>query len=119
MQKQKSRKRHSDKEIARKLGRAERLASEGKTHSEIADALGITTMTYHRWRKNRSAIPAHNPSSRPRNGARRNGKGKGKLQRNGIEDVHQLKADNALLRDLLVRMILEREQSRIIDLKRL
>jgi putative transposase len=46
-----TRKRHSSKEIAAKLSRAEQLAMEGKSQREIARAIGISIMTYHRWRK--------------------------------------------------------------------
>ena len=33
------------------------MAAEGKRQSEIARALHISTMTYHRWRKARSRLP--------------------------------------------------------------
>ena len=44
-------KRHSTSEIEAKLGQAAVLSSEGQTQSEIAKALGISVMTFHRWRK--------------------------------------------------------------------
>lgn len=44
-------KRHSDAEIAAKLQQADTLAAQGKTQSEIAETLGISVMTFHRWRK--------------------------------------------------------------------
>jgi putative transposase len=46
-------KRHSAIEIATKLGQADILSNEGQTQSEIAKVLGISVMTFHRWRKAR------------------------------------------------------------------
>ena len=44
-------KRHSPEEIEAKLRQAAEMADGGKQQAEIADALGISVMTYHRWRK--------------------------------------------------------------------
>jgi transposase len=44
-------KRHSADEIAVKLRRANEMMKEGKGQAEIAKALGISIMTYHRWRR--------------------------------------------------------------------
>jgi putative transposase len=44
-------KRHTSAEIATKLGEAATLGSEGHTQREIAQALGVSVMTFHRWRK--------------------------------------------------------------------
>ena len=46
-----SKKRHTAQEIGVKLHQAEEMAREGKFQGEIARALGISVMTYHRWRK--------------------------------------------------------------------
>jgi len=45
-------------EIESKLEQADILSSEGQTQSEIAKALGISVMTFHRWRKARRPHPA-------------------------------------------------------------
>jgi len=45
--------RHSPAEIAAKLRQADELAAQGKRRSEILRALGISPMTYHRWRRDR------------------------------------------------------------------
>jgi putative transposase len=55
-------KRHSAIEIASKLGQADILSNEGQTQSEIAKALGISVMTFHRWRKARLS-PQETPSA--------------------------------------------------------
>lgn len=44
-------KRHTDAEIAAKLVEADILVAEGRTQDAIARALGISVMTFHRWRK--------------------------------------------------------------------
>jgi putative transposase len=55
---------HSPAEIAAKLRQANELAAQGKRRSEILRALGISAMTYHRWRKDRSS--ASQPAPEPR-----------------------------------------------------
>jgi hypothetical protein len=47
---------HSNAEIAAKMRQADELAAQGKRRSEILRVLGISPMTYHRWRKNRSIV---------------------------------------------------------------
>jgi putative transposase len=46
-------KRHTEYEIAAKLIKADALVAEGQTQDAIAQALGISVMTFHRWRKAR------------------------------------------------------------------
>ncbi|MGP9814500.1 helix-turn-helix domain-containing protein [Rhodopseudomonas sp. NSM] len=43
--------RHASEEIASKLAQADELAAKGKTQREISKALGVSVMTYHRWKK--------------------------------------------------------------------
>ena len=43
--------RHSKAEIAALLAQANEMATQGKAQNEIANALGISVMTLHRWRK--------------------------------------------------------------------
>jgi putative transposase len=44
-------KKHSRQEILLKLRQAEDLARAGKSQVEICKALGVSVMTFHRWRK--------------------------------------------------------------------
>ena len=50
--------RHSSAEIAAKLAQAEAMSHEGRRHQDIAKLLGVSVMTYHRWRKAASAKAA-------------------------------------------------------------
>jgi len=45
------RKRHSTAEVAAKLHEADELIQHGASQAEIARRLGISVMTFHRWRK--------------------------------------------------------------------
>jgi len=44
-------KRHGKKQVVAKLRQADELSAEGLTQAEFCKALGISVMTYHRWRK--------------------------------------------------------------------
>ena len=44
-------KKHSREEILLKLGQADELARAGKSQVEICKTLGVSVMTFHRWRK--------------------------------------------------------------------
>jgi putative transposase len=94
-------KRHTDAEIAAKLDQANTLAAQGRTQSEIADTLGISVMTFHRWRKahpQRSAQATIYPSATSQNlaaGGRRN-------------QVTTLETENARLRKLVADLLLEK-----------
>jgi putative transposase len=44
-------KKHSREEILRKLAQADELARAGKSQVEICKILGVSVMTFHRWRK--------------------------------------------------------------------
>jgi putative transposase len=51
-------KRHSHEEISAKLQLARQLEGQGKPQAEICKALGISVMTFHRWRKDvRRTLP--------------------------------------------------------------
>ena len=47
--------RHSVVEIAAKLEEADAMSAQGRPNGDIAKALGVSVMTYHRWRKARQA----------------------------------------------------------------
>ena len=44
-------KRHSVEEIATKLRKAEQLMAGGQSQAQACKELGVSVMTYHRWRK--------------------------------------------------------------------
>ena len=50
-----TRRRHTVSEIAAKLATADGMAARGVLHRDIAESLGISVMTYHRWRKARGS----------------------------------------------------------------
>ena len=54
--------RHTVEEIAAKLEEADALSARGRLHGDVAKALGISVMTYHRWRKARSSSRSAAPS---------------------------------------------------------
>lgn len=44
-------KKHSHQEIMQKLARSDELTRAGKSQTEICEVLGVSVMTFHRWRK--------------------------------------------------------------------
>jgi len=58
-------KRHTSAEIVTKLGEATALGVQGRTQREIAQALGISVMTFHRWRKAQPQALRSRASSEP------------------------------------------------------
>jgi putative transposase len=48
------RRHHSAKDVEAKLRQADEMAANGSTQKEISQALGISIMTYHRWRRSRT-----------------------------------------------------------------
>jgi putative transposase len=94
--------RHASEEIAAKLAHANELAAKGKTQREISKALGVSIMTFHRWKK---MMPAQvNGDS-----------GKGAeilLERphamDADDEVTRLELENSRLRRLVTDMLLEK-----------
>jgi hypothetical protein len=109
---------HSPAEIAAKLRQADELAAQGKRRSEIVRALGISTMTYHRWRKDRSSalLPPPEPRVPAANDAPAAG-GPSKIDaasfaalspREQISVFHELQRENVRLRELFTDVLLEK-----------
>jgi hypothetical protein len=97
--------RHASKEITAKLAHAKELAAKGKTQREISQALGISLMTYHRWKKSLKATEGSVDSN-----------GHGKLEvrpqrSNAIgsdEMIKHLELENTLLRRHIADMLLDK-----------
>jgi putative transposase len=98
-------KRHSAAEIAAKLQQAGALAAEGRTQSEIAQALGISVMTFHRWRKARSQRPASIASSPAEQPTTSTGDLSEAERQNRIAE---LELENTRLRMLVTDLLLEK-----------
>ena len=85
--------RHASEEIAAKLAQANELAGKGKTHREISKALGVSVMTYHRWKKMMNAD---------------DGAGPGNASPAEIDErLKRLERENTRLRWLVTDMLLE------------
>ena len=92
-------KRHSEAEIAGLLDRAQEMTAQGKLQSDIAEALGVSVMTYHRWRKahatNQSVAPVTAVDG-PEDAAQ---------QRRATRELH---LENTRLRRLVTDLLLEK-----------
>jgi len=95
-------KRHTPEEIAGKLRQADDMVSHGKLHSEVAKALGVSIMTYHRWRKVRAAAPARAPSAGAVDARSR------VTTEHHDERIAELQLENSRLRRLVTDLLLEK-----------
>lgn len=98
-----ARQRHTASEIATKLAMADDLAARGRLHGAIAKSLGISVMTYHRWRKARGAVARH--SSRPVTDAQRIDV---PTEREQTDQIRELQLENSRLRRLVTDLLLEK-----------
>jgi hypothetical protein len=97
-------KRHNAAEISAKLGKADVLTREGQTQSEIAKALGISVMTFHRWRKARLSSPPATPA-----GVRTLGQLVSDLPTSDrAARIAELQLENSRLRRLVTDLLLEK-----------
>jgi hypothetical protein len=94
--------RHASEEIAAKLAHANELAAKGKTQREISKALGVSIMTFHRWKK---MMPA----------AANGDAGRGTQiliekpdAMDADDEVTRLELENSRLRRLVTDMLLEK-----------
>ena len=99
-------KRHTDAEIGAKLREAATLSAEGRTQSEIAKTLGVSVMTFHRWRKAKLRTPfsiASIAAPPPGNGSPLHVTESSRLSR-----IAELQLENTRLRKLVTDLLLER-----------
>jgi putative transposase len=109
--------RHTVAEIAAKLEEADALSAKGKLHGDVAKALGVSVMTYHRWRKAREsshlAVPAQ--------------PGGAEMDASPIEQtrrISELQLESSRLRRIVTDLLLEKMNleegigSRMLDVKR-
>ena len=98
-------KRHASGEIAAKLAQANELAAKGKTQREISKALGVSIMTYHRWKKMLSEDPE--PGQDPgRVGPELRPQTSGAI--GSVEMIKRLELENSRLRRLVTDMLLDK-----------
>lgn len=98
-----TRHRHTESEIAAKLATALEMAGRGVLHSDIAKSLGISVMTYHRWRKARRANARS--TSQPAADTERTAI---PVDRGEMDQIRQLRLENSRLRRLVADLLLEK-----------
>jgi putative transposase len=91
-------KRHSVAEIAAKLAQARVWAQEGRTQGDIARALEVSVMTFHRWRKAHPKLTAPPPPWTPNADS----------ERTQNERIAELQLENSRLRRLVTDLLLEK-----------
>jgi putative transposase len=86
---------------------ADDMVGRGRLHGDIAKSLGVSVMTYHRWRKARGALPRAVPrpvttAPRPVNNAERVDSSAER------EQIRELQLENSRLRRLVTDLLLEK-----------
>jgi putative transposase len=94
--------RHSESEIAAKLGIADEMAAQGMLHGDIAKSLGISLMTYHRWRKARASVRL--TPGPPRDDERADAS----IEHEQMLRIRELQLENSRLRNLVTDLLLEK-----------
>lgn len=82
---------------------ADDMAAQGRRHGDIAKSLGISVMTYHRWRKARGALTR--PASRPAADVAR---ADISPEREQMSQIRELQLENSRLRRLVADLLLEK-----------
>src|SRR5215831_20241266 len=98
-----TKRRHTASEIAAKLAMAEEMAAQGALHGDIAKSLGISLMTYHRWRKARGKLVRPMPRL-ARDAERTNIP----IEREQTSQIRDLRLENSRLRNLVTDLLLEK-----------
>jgi putative transposase len=94
--------RHASGEITAKLAQANEMAAKGKTQREICKALGVSIMTYHRWKKLMN-VPADAYES---GGAETRSDKSDATETDGV--LKRLELENSRLRRLVTDMLLDK-----------
>lgn len=95
--------RHTESEIAAKLHIASEMAAQGRLHGDIAKSLGISVMTYHRWRKARETS-AHQAPRLAHHAERSDIP----IDRGEMSQIRELQLENSRLRRLVSDLLLEK-----------
>lgn len=82
---------------------ADDMAAQGRLHGDIAKSLGVSVMTYHRWRKARATLAR--PAPRPPGDAERIDIS---AEREQTGQIRELQLENSRLRRLVTDLLLEK-----------
>jgi hypothetical protein len=97
------RRRHSAVDIITKLRQADEMVAAGRLQSDIARSLGVSVMTYHRWRNGRPALeglrPAEKHEQRPKDIV---------IKVQNAARLDELQLENSRLRRLVTDLLLEK-----------
>lgn len=99
-----TRQRHTPSEVATKLAMADEMAAQGRLHGDIAKSLGISVMTYHRWRKARRLAhpaPKLTAAAAPVDDL---------PEREQMNQIRELRLENLRLRRLVTDLLLEKDK---------
>jgi putative transposase len=99
-------KRHSSAEIVTKLDEAATLGAQGRNQREIAQALGVSVMTFHRWRKAHPQTMLSRARSEPETRRIVPVPNLTESQRRGR--IAELQLENSRLRRLVTDLLLEK-----------
>ena len=99
-------KRHSEEEIGAKLRQAQQWMAGGQSQAQACKELGVSVMTYHRWRRLYHAENDHDPVG-AETGVRANGAA-GQSNIAAKRRIDEVRAENERLRRIVTDLLLEK-----------
>jgi putative transposase len=99
-------KHHSEAEIGAKLRQAQLLLASGQSQAQACKELGITVMTYYRWRKLYAAKHGHDPIGTGTDVAASRSVGQSGLSYD--KQIGEIQTENERLRRIVTDLLLEK-----------
>lgn len=98
---------HSAHEISAKLRQAEQMMARGQSQAQICKTLGVSVMTFHRWRKRR-LLQGTGQALPPETGLQGVGEEPSSDRRRNDHEVDELRSQNERLKRIVADLLLEK-----------
>ena len=98
---------HSVHEISAKLRQAEQMMARGQSQAQVCKTLGVSVMTFHRWRKRR-LLQSAGQALPPETGSQSEGEELPIARVRNSQQVDELRSQNERLRRIVADLLLDK-----------